>query len=173
MAPNILLTGVPGIGKTTAIRKIADLLGADASGFYTEEKRAQDRRVGFEIVTLAGKRAPLSNVDIPGGRRVGRYGVDVASIDSVAVPAIDEAIAAGRIVIVDEIGKMELFSSRFRESVVKAFDAPCPVVAVIMLKQNPFADALKERDDAELIELTMANRDEIPARIVAQLRSQK
>jgi len=95
MGDKILLTGPPGVGKTTVIRKIAALLSAEASGFYTEEKREGGRRVGFDIVTLNGRRAPLSHMEIPGKTRVGRYGVDIQSLEAVAVPAIEEALQSG------------------------------------------------------------------------------
>jgi nucleoside-triphosphatase len=167
----ILLTGAPGVGKTTAIRKIAESLAPDASGFYTEERRESGHRTGFDIVTLDGRRAPLSHVNIRGRQRVGRYGVDVYSIDSVAVPTIQRAIESEQIIIIDEIGKMELFSQKFQTIVKEAFDSPRPIVAVIMLKQNPFADALKKRGDVELIEITPFNRDSTPAVIAARVRS--
>ena len=166
---NILLTGVPGVGKTTVIKEVAERLGQNAGGFYTEEKRHGRNRVGFDIVTLDGRRAALSHVNIKGRHRVGKYGVDVAAIDSVAVSSIDDAIASGKTVVVDEIGKMELFSQRFRESVARALDAPVPTVAVIMLKPNPFADAVKQRTDVKIIEVTPSNRDALPARIVEEL----
>jgi nucleoside-triphosphatase len=171
MSCKILLTGVPGVGKTTAIRKIAESLSPYVSGFYTEEKRESGRRSGFDFVTLDGRRAPLSHVNIGGRQRVGRYGVDVQSIDSVAVPIIERAIESEQIIIIDEIGKMELFSQKFRTIIKKAFDSPRPIIAVIMLKSNPFADALKERGDTELFEITPLNRDSIPAAIAAKVRS--
>ena len=166
---NILLTGVPGVGKTTVIKEVAERLGQNAGGFYTEEKRHGRSRVGFDIVTLDGRRVALSRVNIKGRHRVGKYGVDVAAIDSVAVSSIDDAIASGKTVVVDEIGKMELFSQRFRESVARALDAPVPTVAVIMLKPNPFADAVKRRTDVKIVEVTPSNRDALPARIVEEL----
>lgn len=171
MNRRILLTGAPGVGKTTVIRRVADALGVDASGFYTEEKRENGRRVGFEIVTLDGRRAPLSHVHIPGKPRVGRYGVDVDSLDTVAVPALLEAVGKRRIAVIDEIGKMELFSKNFREAVLTVFDSPASIVAVIMSKRDPFADSLKARSDVELIMVTPARREKLPAQIVERLRS--
>jgi nucleoside-triphosphatase len=172
MSPKILITGAPGVGKTTVIRKVAGALGSHAAGFYTEERRENGRRVGFDIVTLDGRRAPLSGIGISGKQRVGRYGVDVHSIDSVAVPAIEQAIHERRIIIIDEIGKMELFSEKFRQAVVKAFDSPCPVVAVIMLKSNPFADSVKSRRDIEINDITISNRESIAAEIAKKISSQ-
>ena len=100
MSHKILLTGVPGVGKTTIIKEIARLLGKEAAGFYTEEKRHGNRRVGFDIVTLDGRTAALSHVNMKGGHRVGKYGVDLEGIDSVAVPAMEDAIACGKTLIV-------------------------------------------------------------------------
>ncbi len=173
MITKILLTGVPGAGKTTVIRKVAEALGQKAAGFYTLEKRQGRQRVGFEIITLDGNRAMLSHENISSKYRVGRYGVDVDALDSVAVPSIEKAISAGLVTIIDEIGKMELFSRNFREAVMRAFDSAAPLVAVIMLKPNEFADRLKHRADVELIEVSPANRDALPALIAEKVISRE
>ena len=169
MAGKILLTGVPGVGKTTVIRKIAAGLGELAAGFYTEEVREARTRIGFDIVTLDGRRAALSRKASKSTYRVGRYGVDVRAIDSVAVSAIDDAVSRGKIVIIDEIGKMELFSKAFRQSVTQAFDSPTSVIAVIMLKAHPFADGIKHRQGVTTIEVTESNRDSLPQEILSDL----
>ena len=112
MAKTLLLTGRPGVGKTTIIYQVTALLGARAGGFYTQEIRGPGGRKGFRLVTLAagGPEAVIAHVDIRSRNRVGRYGVDVAALDSVGVAAIRKAIQAKEIVVVDEIGKMEMFS---------------------------------------------------------------
>ncbi|NIR00928.1 MAG: AAA family ATPase, partial [Gemmatimonadales bacterium] len=99
------------------------------------------RREGFALVTLDGRRATLASVRIRGPHRVSKYGVDVEALESVGVPALEEASGA-RLLVVDEIGKMELLSPRFRDAVVRALDAGRPVLASIMLWSHPFADAL-------------------------------
>jgi nucleoside-triphosphatase len=169
MSPKILLTGPPGIGKTTVIREIARCLGANAAGFYTEETREGGRRTGFDIVTLDGRRAPLARAGKSGKYRVGRYGVDIGALDSSAVPAIEQALEGDKVIVIDEIGKMELFSQRFRDAVLRAFDSANSVVAVIMLKANPFADSIKRRPGVVTIEVTNANRDALPRQIVEEL----
>jgi nucleoside-triphosphatase len=169
MPTRILITGAPGVGKTTLIREIARMLGADAAGFYTEETRQDGKRTGFDIVTLDGRRAPLSRAGAKSRCRVGRYGVDIEALNSVAVSAIEDALETNKAIIIDEIGKMELFSDRFREAVTRAFDSSNPVVAVIMLKSNSFADSIKARPDVTAIEVTVANRDSLPARILEEL----
>ena len=169
MAPKILLTGVPGVGKTTVIKEIVRFLGDNAAGFYTEETRQGGRRTGFDIVTLDGRRAVLSRANERSRYRVGKYGVDIEGSDSVAGPAVEAAIDGNRTVIIDEIGKMELFSQKFRASVTRAFDSPNPTVAVIMLKANSFADSIKRRPDVKIIEVTNSNRDSLPRRIAGEL----
>lgn len=169
MAPKILLTGVPGVGKTTVARKVAEMLGHAAGGFYTEETREKGKRTGFDIITLDGRRAALSRANKKSRYRVGKYGVDVESIEHIAVPAIEHAIAERKVIIIDEIGKMELFSEKFRESVTNAFNAPNPVLAVIMLKPHPFADSIKQRTDTRIIEVTVSNRDSIVRHIRNEL----
>jgi nucleoside-triphosphatase len=169
MNAKILLTGAPGVGKTTVVREVARLLGPKAAGFYTEERREGHRRVGFDIITLDGRRATLSHVNKKSKCKVGKYGVDVPSLDSVAVSAIEHAVARNKIIIIDEIGKMELFSEKFREAVVRAFDSPNPTLAVIMLKPNPFADSIKQKPGVHLIEVTLSNRDSLPRKMARQL----
>lgn len=169
MPSRILLTGLPGVGKTTVAKQVAVLLGAAAAGFYTEETRESGKRTGFDIITLDGRRATLSRVNKESKYHVGKYGVDVESIERVAVAALERAIAEKKVVIIDEIGKMELFSDKFRESVTNAFNSPNPVLAVIMLKSHPFADSIKERPDTRIIEVTTSNRDSLARQIVNEL----
>ncbi len=81
--PTVLVTGPPGCGKTTLMRRAVAELGVPAAGFYTEEIRAAGRREGFALVTLDGRRATLASVRIRGPHRVSRYGVDVQALESV------------------------------------------------------------------------------------------
>jgi nucleoside-triphosphatase len=166
----LLVTGPPGCGKTTLIRRAVAELGVPAAGFYTEEVRSAGRREGFALVTLDGRRATLASVRMRGPHRVSRYGVDVEALESVGLPALEEAAAGSKLLVVDEIGKMELFSQRFREAVLRALDAGGPVLATVMLSRHPFADALKARHDVRLIHLTPENRDRVLSDVVASLR---
>lgn len=166
----ILLTGRPGCGKTTLIRQVIASLGVDAGGFYTQEIRGPEgRRRGFQIVTLDGRTATLSSVDVASRYRVGRYGVDLASIERVAVPAIREAVQRRDLVVVDEIGKMELFSQAFRQAVMEALESGCCLLGTILLGSHPFADAIKARPDVEVIELSEGNRAEVRERLASRV----
>lgn len=160
---NYLLTGLPGSGKTTVVAKIAALLGNEAVGFYTSEIRSGGRRVGFEIVTLGGKREVLAHVGFSSPVRVGRYGVNPESL-SAALTEIRRALAGGerRCLLIDEIGKMELLAPGFKETVQESLNSPLPVVATIMAKPHSFCDAVKKRPDVVLIEVNRENRERLP-----------
>ncbi len=171
--PAILVTGRPGTGKTTLVRGVVEALEVPASGFYTRESRGRDgRRTGFELVTLEGRTAVLANVGIKGRQRVGRYGVDVAALDRVGVPAVEAGTEAGHLIVIDEIGKMELLSIAFQRAVVEALRRERLVFGTIMLARHPFADEMKARRDTLLFELSEANRKEVRRSVEERLRSE-
>jgi nucleoside-triphosphatase len=165
-----LLTGRPGCGKTTLIRRLVEALGASAGGFYTGEIRRQGRREGFSLTTLDGQTATLASIHIAGRHRVSKYGVDVQALDAVGVPAIERATAEAELVVVDEIGKMELFSNRFRQAVLGAVESGKPLLGTIMLAPHPWADAVKARPEVSLVVLTEASRRQVEAELVALLQ---
>ncbi|MGD1991803.1 MAG: nucleoside-triphosphatase [Anaerolineae bacterium] len=168
MGRTLLLVGRPGIGKTTVIKKVAQALGERTGGFYTDEIRGPGGRKGFRLVTLDGQQATMAHIDLKGGNRprVSRYGVDVGTIDRVGVTALRRAIDAGQIVVVDEIGKMELFCGPFKDVVLKAVASPQPVIGTAMSQPNPWVDALKAMPTVTAWEVTQQNRDALPDRIL-------
>jgi nucleoside-triphosphatase len=146
--PRVLfLTGAPGVGKTTLLRTLAGRLGPyKPAGFYTAEIRdGTARRVGFELVDLAGPRRILSHVRIR-GPRIGKYGVDLAAPET-------------GLVIIDEIGKMECLSPRFRDLVTGLVDGQTPLVATIAARGDAFIEGLKARPGVRIVTVTRDNRD--------------
>lgn len=166
----ILLSGRPGCGKTTLIRHVVGALGVSAGGFYTQEVRTQGGRQGFDLITLDGRRVTLASVASGSPYRVSKYGVELAALEEVGAPAVEEAIASAQLIVIDEIGKMELFSQRFRRAVLAALDSGKPVLASIMLGPHPLADAIKGRPEVELLVLSEANRSQLEGRVLSTLR---
>jgi nucleoside-triphosphatase len=169
MGRTLLLTGRPGIGKTTVIKKVAGMLGERGGGFYTEEIAGPGGRKGFRLITLDGRETLMAHVELRGqGRpRVGRYGVDVAAIEEVGVQALLRALQRGQIVVIDEIGKMELFCGPFKSAVLQVISGPLPVLATVMAKPHPWVDALKALPQVELWEVTAENRERLVDQVMA------
>lgn len=168
----ILLEGRPGAGKTTVAQRLAELLreqGAQVGGFVTAEIRERNRRVGFAVETFNGERATLAHVSLPGPPRVSRYGVDLEAFERVALPALDAAQDAD-VVVLDELGKMELASTRFCEAVLALFDSGPPIVATAHVFRHPVTDAVKQRRDVERVRVTKAARDDLPAELADRLQ---
>jgi nucleoside-triphosphatase len=163
---HLLLTAVPGAGKTTVIRRVAEqLAGETLAGFYTEEMRVSGERRGFRLVPFDGKPAVIAHVDLPKTYRVGKYGVDVAAIDA----AVETALAPRRelaLYLVDEIGKMECLSERFVARMRELLAGSVPVVATVAKRGAGFIAEVKRRKDCELWTLTRANRDALPFEII-------
>jgi len=128
MGKTILLTGRPRVGKTTIIKDVVRRLPGQAGGFYTEEMGERGRRQGFKIVTLDGREGILAHVGIKSRMRVSKYGVNLADLEHVGVASIREALAQKDYVVIDEVGKMELFSQAFKDAVWAAIHSDKPVL---------------------------------------------
>lgn len=161
MGRTILLTGRPGVGKTTVIKTVVERLGGRAGGFYTAEIREGGRRQGFKIITLDGREGILSHVQIKGSPRVSRYGVNLTDLEDIGVEALRQAIAESDLVVVDEIGKMELFSEEFRRAVMEAIESEKVVLGTVMATRHPWVDQLKALPQVTVLEATRDNREQM------------
>ena len=169
---NLLLTGVPGVGKTTAIRKTLRLLrDVKIGGFLTEAIEQEGRRTGFALIDLAGPKGILASVRLRVGPRVGRYTVNVADLQRIGVPALLSALDSADLIVCDEIGRMELYCPEFRQAITRCLDSPKPVLGTIQARQNEFLDEVRARADVEVVTVTVANRAELPASLAERLRS--
>ncbi len=156
---NLLITGLPGVGKTTLIKKLSEALkDLHPVGFYTEEIREGGERKGFELIGLDGKKGLLSHKDIRSPYKVGKYKVDIKSFEDF-LDSIPFYHPSTQLIIVDEIGKMECLSDRFKKLLKKTLDSNKWVIATIALKGSGLIAEIKERKDVKLFEITKKNRD--------------
>jgi nucleoside-triphosphatase len=169
----LLLTGQPGTGKTALIKEALARTGVKGGGFYTEEIRTGGIRQGFRIVTLDGQEAVLAHVGISSSYQISKYRVDTGALDRVGVSALLKALQESDLIVVDEIGKMELLSPRFREAVTQAMNSGKKVLGTIMLSPHPFADEIKLRPEVETLSVTRDNRAEVMRKVLDWLAKEQ
>ncbi len=158
----ILLTGLPGCGKTTAVmRIISNLDPKKIAGFHTQEIREDNTRRGFSWTRLDGATGILANVNTKSPYKVGKYGVDVSGFEKSVVPILDINHSDAELFIIDEIGKMECFSKKFVTAVRRLFPSDKSVLATVAQKGTGLVSEVKNYPDAKLFNLTAKNRDNI------------
>jgi nucleoside-triphosphatase len=171
----ILVTGRPGIGKTTVVSKLAQMLrerGVNVGGMITRETREKGVRTGFLVEDLkTGLKGLMASVNYSSGPRVGRYFVSLMELERVGVKAIRDAVERDEVVIIDEIGPMELYSESFRKTVSEAFASGKSVVATIHEKasQYSFCRTILSASGVSTFTVTLGNRDLLPKTILDKL----
>jgi nucleoside-triphosphatase len=169
---NLLLTGPPACGKTTAVLHLVERLGdLRVAGFYTQELREGGVRIGFEAVGIStGDHATLAHVRSKSKLRVGKYGVEPGALVPLVEAELGRATGEADLFLIDEIGKMELLCGEFVDVVRRLLDGPVPVVATVALRGGGLIAEVKARKDVRLIEVTPENRDRLPGEIEVWVR---
>ncbi len=168
----ILLTGLPGCGKTTAIiRIVKKLQNLKAAGFYTQEIREENIRKGFRWISLDGKSGILAHIDIKGRNRIGKYGVNVADFENSVAPVLDSKQTDAELFVIDEIGKMECMSKKFEEAIRQLFDSDKLILATVAQKGSGLIAEVKIYESVKLFTLTGHNRDSIADDIIGLISS--
>jgi len=171
MPLHILLTGKPRTGKTTLIKKIVKDLKHSCGGFYTEEITEDEKRVGFKIKTFEGREGILALHGLRSRLRLGKYGINIKDLEEIGVKAIEEALENNEIVIIDEIGKMELFSEKFKDIVLKTLDSEKRLIGVIHLADLGFLNSIRVRRDVAIFEVEIGNHEKILEKINSLISS--
>ncbi len=171
MPHNLLLTGRPGVGKTTLIQRVLQQLpGLRLAGFTTAEMRGAQGRLGFRATAFSGPDIILAQVSSRSRQRVGAYGVERATFEREIVPLLDVRRTDVDLFVVDEIGKMECFSSAFCAAVERLLDDARPVLGTIALRGPACVERIRGRPDVQLVEVTFGNRTTLPNQLAARLR---
>jgi len=162
---NIFITGNPRCGKSTLIQKLlAEISNKKVSGIITPEIRVNGVRQGFKIIDLAsGEEEILASVNINHGSGVSRYRVNIEGIDKIMDEFL-ESFENSEYVIIDEIGMMEFYSKKFRETISIVLDSDKIVIATLSKK------FVKKYKNKGLIHyLTRENSDEIYKKILTEI----
>ncbi len=162
----LLLTGAPRSGKSSLIRQLAES-SRGAAGIITVERRGPDqKRIGFDIQAVFCRpgrplqvleQRPLARLANPSRLKVGRYGVEPEALD-LAVRALDGAMHEGVLVLIDEIGPLQIISPAFREALDRCLDSHCDMLGAISTQEDPYLEAIRRRPGVRLLEVTPHNR---------------
>jgi len=170
--PKIGITGMPGVGKTSTLRKIIKSLedhGYVVDGIITEPVLKKKKRIGFYVKNwTTGEKEVFAHKDFDFRESVGDYGVDIEALEKIALPAIEKAITDENvnIIIIDEIGKMEMLSEKFCDMVIEALDSDKPIMVTLHKKsRTPLLQDVRRRDDMRILEVTPVNRNLLPYKI--------
>ena len=169
----VLLTGSPGVGKTTMVRNIADPLvasGLNVAGITTSEVRENGVRTGFRITDLStGKVGWLARKGLGRGPRIGSYRVVSEDLEGIGVEAL-RGITNEKtdFAIVDEIGPMEMTSTSFRSALVNVFHGTQSTLATIRLGSK-YEEVETIREMCLQLELTNENREQIHSTLIEQI----
>ena len=167
---NLLITGLPGVGKTTLVKNIAEALkNLHPVGYYTAEIREEGMRKGFELISLDGRKELLSHTDIQSPHRVGKYKVDVKGFEDF-LSSLPLLSPSSRLIVIDEIGKMECYSEKFKNLLKEIFDSKKSVIATIALKGSGLIQEIKKRKDVKLFEITRGNRNSLLSNILREIK---
>lgn len=165
MIKNIFITGLPGVGKTTLIQEIIKELNLDAGGFYTQEIRGKGVRKGFKITTLNNQEGILAHVNIKSPYRVSKYKINLKGLEEIGVRSILDALKEDKVIVVDELGTMELFSEKFKKAVLAVLNSKNKVLGTVKLTPDSFCDKIKKRSDTKNFYLTKNNQEAIKEEI--------
>ena len=151
----VVIRGKPKTGKTTLITEIIKCLDIPWVGFYTQEITEGGVRRGFKIIDMDGTEKIFAHVNVKSGYKVGKYGIDIKSLED----TIDriENIKDAKIYIIDEIGKMELYSHRFKNFVTAIFNSSTSVLATMKFNSDEFCDELLRRHSCMVFSLKKEN----------------
>ena len=171
MALRIAVTGSPGVGKSTLVAKVLAAAGMNVGGVLARDKRYKDRRIGFELLDLASGAVGMLADETGSGPQLGKYRVHPEDLDGIGARAVENALKC-ELIVVDEVGPMELSSRRFVSAVENALASPLPMLVVLHEWSNHRL-AKKIRSTFQVITVTRENRESLVDDICRALLGKK
>ncbi len=178
MYVKIGLSGLPGVGKTTTLVKTIGMLeeeGYKIGGMITEEVKEGNRRVGFYVLDWSTKKKEIfAHRDFESRHKVGPYGINIDVLDEVGVKALQDAMENADVIVIDEIGKMEVESKKFVAIVREILEQDKHMILTLHKKsRNPLLQEIRRRDDIRMLEVTPINRNLLPFKIVKLIKGEQ
>ncbi len=172
------LSGLPGVGKTTTLIKTIEILeeeGFVVGGMITEELREDGRRTGFYVLDWMSKEKKVfAHKNYESRYRVGKYGIDIGILEEVGIGALQRAMEEADVIVIDEIGKMEVESKKFVAVVREILDMDKHLIMTLHKKsRNPLLQEIRRRDDIRMLEVTPINRNLLPFKIVQLIKGER
>ena len=171
------ITGLPGAGKTQALIKVIEMLEEESlvvGGMVTEPIVENSKRVGFYVMDWKSKRkAVFAHIETESKFYVGKYGVNLESLDTVGVEALNDATKNADVIVIDEVGKMEVETEKFVKAVKDAMEVDKPIILTLHKKsRNPLLQDIRRRDDVRILEVTPINRNLLPYKIIKLMKGE-
>jgi len=167
---NLFIEGTPGVGKTSLIKEVISPYGGRAGGFYTEDIRVNTVREGFRLCTLNGQKGILASKSIKSFHKLGKYHVDLDIMEKLAVPALQRALNESELIVIDEIGSMEVMCENFRKLLMEGLNAPQNLLATVRAGSHPFTDEIKQFPHTHTLVLSRRNYNANRHKVEAWLR---
>lgn len=162
----VAITGRPGVGKTTLIEQVLPLLHLSVGGFVVKELSVCGHRVGFALTDLAtGRSGTLAHIHQPSGPRIGRYTVNLQTMEELGVPAVEDAIRSCDLVVIDELAPMEMTNERFVPAVESALASS---KRLLISTHATYDHSLlhRVRQELYLVRVKVSNRDGLVDEVV-------
>ena len=169
-AKNLFVTGKPACGKTTLIKEVCCRNIDKVGGFYTQEIYEENERQGFLLKTFEGKEGVLAKKGMKSIHKLNKYGIDLSILENIGIKAIYKALDEKKIVVIDEIGSMEIISESFRKALMDSLGSSLKVLASIRYQSQPFTNEIKKMSDSSMIYLSRENYAEVKASVQEWLK---
>ncbi len=178
MHVKIGLSGLPGVGKTTTLLKTIEILeeeGFVVGGMVTEELREDGKRMGFYVLDwMTKEKKVFAHKDFESRFRIGKYGVDIAILEEVGITALQRAMEKADVIVIDEVGKMEVGSKKFVQTVRDILEMDKHLIMTLHKKsRTPLLQEIRRRDDIRMLEVTPINRNLLPFKIVQLIKGER